>query len=59
MTLDATAATLAIGGTSTLQWNQAGITYQILYRRTSNLCWAFTFKTSGVQTAAETYCRAF
>jgi len=59
MTLDATAASLAIGGTTTLQWQQAGTTYQILYRRTSSLCWDFTFKTSGVQTNAQTYCRAF
>lgn len=59
MTLDATAASLAIGGTTTLQWQQAGTTYQILYRRTTSLCWAFTFKTAGVQTASDTYCRAF
>lgn len=59
MTLDISAASLAIGATSTLQWQKAGVTYQVLYKRTSSLCWSFTFKTGGVQTATETYCRAF
>lgn len=59
MTLSATATTLAIGGTSTLQWQQNGTTYQVLYTRTSNLCWDFVFKTSGTQTNAQSYCRKF
>lgn len=59
MTLSATTETLAIGGTSTLAWQQNGTSYQVLYKRTTNLCWNFIFKTNGVQTGTETDCRAF
>lgn len=59
MTLNATAASLAIGGTTTLAWTNGGTAYQVLYTRTSSLCWTFVFKTAGVQTATQSYCRAF
>lgn len=59
MSLNATATSLAIGGTTTLEWEQGANKYQILYTRTSSLCWNFVFKTNGVQTATETDCRAF
>jgi hypothetical protein len=59
MTLNATAASLAIGGTTTLEWKKAGVTYQILYKRTSDLCWNFIFKTSGTTTMTADYCRKF
>ena len=57
--LDATAATLAVGGTSTMQWDRGGVTYRVAYRRTSATCWDFTFTAGGVQTGADTYCRSF
>jgi phosphatidylethanolamine-binding protein (PEBP) family uncharacterized protein len=59
MTLNATAASLAIGGTTTMEWTSGGSTYQILYKRTSSLCWNFIFKTDGAQTSTSDYCRAF
>ena len=59
MTLNATSASLAIGGTTTLAWTNGGTAYQVLYTRTTSLCWTFVFKTSGLQTATESYCRAF
>jgi hypothetical protein len=59
MTLNATWTSLAIGNTTTLQWQKAGVTYQILYKRTSNLCWNFIFKTEGTVTQTSDYCRAF
>jgi phosphatidylethanolamine-binding protein (PEBP) family uncharacterized protein/cytochrome c2 len=59
MTLNATAASLAIGGTTTLSWTNSGTAYQVLYTRTTSLCWTFVFKTAGVQTATQSYCRAF
>lgn len=59
MSLNASATSLAIGGTTTLEWEQGTNKYQILYTRTSNLCWTFVFKTNGVQTATENDCRAF
>ncbi|GAB2866776.1 hypothetical protein GCM10027277_39620 [Pseudoduganella ginsengisoli] len=59
MTLNASAASLAIGGTTTLEWEQGSNKYQILYSRTSSVCWNFVFKTNGVQTATETDCRKF
>ena len=59
MTLDATPQSLAIGNTTTLQWQKDGITYQIQYKRTSSLCWNFIFKTSGTTTMTSDYCRQF
>jgi phosphatidylethanolamine-binding protein (PEBP) family uncharacterized protein len=59
MALNASATSLAIGGTTTLEWEQGTNKYQILYTRTSSLCWTFVFKTNGVQTATENDCRAF
>jgi hypothetical protein len=59
MSLTATASTLAIGGSSSMQWTQGGANYQVIYKRTSSLCWDFVFKTNSVQTAAQSYCRAF
>ncbi len=59
MTLNATAASLAIGGTTILAWTNGGTNYQVLYTRTSSLCWTFVFKTAGVQTGTNSYCRAF
>jgi phosphatidylethanolamine-binding protein (PEBP) family uncharacterized protein len=58
MTLDATAASLAIGGTSTMRWENAGKVYQIRYARTSATCWTFTFLTDGATTASSNYCRS-
>jgi phosphatidylethanolamine-binding protein (PEBP) family uncharacterized protein len=59
MTLNATATSLAIGGTTTMQWTSGGSTFEILYRRTSNLCWNFIFRTNGAQTSTSDYCRSF
>ena len=57
MTLQATAQSLAVGGTSVLQWVGAGVTYQIRYTRTSTTCWTFTFVTDGTTTSTAEYCR--
>ena len=57
MTLDATPASLAIGGTTTLAWQGSGKSYQIRYARTTPLCWTFAFVTDGVQTSTSNYCR--
>lgn len=59
MTLNASTTSLAIGGTTTLAWEQGSTKYQILYTRKDALCWDFVFKTNGVQTATETDCRKF
>ena len=58
MSLDATAASLAIGGTSTQRWTNAGRTYQIRYQRNSTTSWTFTFLTDGQVTATNTYTRS-
>lgn len=55
--LDATQASLALGGTTTMQWQSSGHTYQIKYTRTSSLCWTFVFFTDGAQTSTNNYCR--
>ena len=59
MVLDTNADKLAIGGTSTLSWTKNSTSYQILYKRTTSLCWNFIFKTSGTVTTTQDYCRAF
>lgn len=59
MLLDTNASKLAIGGTSTLSWTNSSVNYQILYTRTSSLCWTFVFKTAGTTTDTQNYCRAF
>lgn len=59
MLLDTNASKLAIGGTSTLAWTNSSVNYQILYTRTSSLCWTFVFKTAGTTTDTQNYCRAF
>ena len=59
MTLNATATSLAIGGTTTMQWSNGANTYQIRYTRTSTLCWTFVFFTNGTQTSTNNYCRNF
>lgn len=58
MSLDATAASLAVGGTTSQAWRSGGHSYGIRYRRTTGVCWAFTFLTDGVTTSSATYCRA-
>jgi hypothetical protein len=57
MALDASSASLAMGGTTTMSWQSGGRTYQVRYTRTSNLCWTFAFFTDGSQTSATSYCR--
>lgn len=57
MTLDATSASLAVGGTTTQSWQNAGHTYTIRYTRTSATCWTFVFLTDGAQTSTANYCR--
>ena len=59
MTLDATTASLAIGGTTTMAWQSGATSYQIKYVRTTALCWTFTFYTNGAQTSTSNYCRSF
>ena len=59
MTLDATTASLAIGGTTTMAWQSGSSSYQIKYTRTTALCWTFTFYTNGAQTSTSNYCRSF
>ncbi|MFO0093265.1 MAG: YHYH protein [Gemmatimonadaceae bacterium] len=58
MTLDATAASLAIGGTSTMRWQNGAAAYQIRYTRTSAACWTFSFVTNGAETSSANYCRS-
>lgn len=58
MTLEASAASLAIGGTSVLRWQSGGHAYEIRYTRTSAVCWTFDFRTDGAQTSTNSYCRA-
>lgn len=58
MTLNATSTSLAIGGTTTQQWQNAGHTYQIRYTRTSATCWTFVFATDGVTQSTSDYCRS-
>lgn len=57
MTLDATSASLAVGGTTTLSWLSGGRAYQVRYTRTSAVCWTFAFFTDGAQTSTASYCR--
>jgi phosphatidylethanolamine-binding protein (PEBP) family uncharacterized protein len=57
MSLQATAQSLAVGGTSTQQWQNGGKTYQIRYTRTAAACWTFTFLTDGAVTSTNDYCR--
>jgi phosphatidylethanolamine-binding protein (PEBP) family uncharacterized protein len=57
MTLQTSATALAVGGTSTMQWQNAGKLYQIRYTRTATACWTFTFLTDGVTTSTSDYCR--
>ena len=57
MTLDATAASLAVGGTTTMHWKVRSTTYQVRYTRTSERCWTFTFLTDEVTTGSSNYCR--
>ena len=57
LTLNATANSLAIGGTTTMQWQNAGRTYQIRYTRTSAVCWTFLFVTDSVTQSTNSYCR--
>lgn len=59
MTLDATATSLAIGGTTTMTWQTGSTTYAIRYTRTTSLCWTFTFLTNGTQTSTSNFCRSF
>jgi YHYH protein len=56
--LDASATSLAIGGTSTMSWQSGGRSYAIRYTRTSAVCWSFTFLTDGAVTSSPSYCRA-
>ena len=58
MTLETSATALAIGGTSTLRWENANRRYQIRYTRTAAACWTFEFQTDGVITGTSAYCRA-
>jgi hypothetical protein len=58
MTLDATSASLAIGGTTTQAWQNAGHSYAVRYTRTSSTCWTFVFLTDGAQTSTANYCRS-
>ncbi|NCW44449.1 MAG: YHYH protein [Gemmatimonadaceae bacterium] len=57
MTLETSATALAIGGTSTMRWENASRIYQIRYTRTAAACWTFEFQTDGVITATSPYCR--
>ena len=52
-----TSASLAIGGTSTMQWTTGANTYQIKYTRTTDKCWAFVFITNATTTSTNSYCR--
>jgi len=58
MTLETSATALAIGGTSTMRWENAGKVYQIRYTRTSATCWTFEFRTDAVITGSNSYCRS-
>ncbi len=58
MTLETSAASLAIGGTSTMRWDNGGRSYVIRYSRTSATCWLFEFQTDGAVTATNSYCRS-
>lgn len=58
MSTDATATSLAVGGTTTMTWQSGGQTYRIRYTRTSATCWNFVFLTGNTQTSAADYCRA-
>jgi phosphatidylethanolamine-binding protein (PEBP) family uncharacterized protein len=57
MSLQATAQSLAVGGTSTQQWQNGGRSFQIRYTRTTATCWTFTFLTDGTVTNSADYCR--
>jgi phosphatidylethanolamine-binding protein (PEBP) family uncharacterized protein len=57
MSLAATATSLAIGGTSTMQWTSGANNYQVRYTRTSDKCWTFVFLTNGATTSTSNYCR--
>ena len=58
LTLDATASSLALGGTTTMAWQSGGHAYAVRYTRTSTVCWRFTFTTDGTVTSTTDYCRA-
>lgn len=58
MSLETSVAGLAVGGTSTQRWTNAGKTYQIRYQRNSATSWTFTFLTDGAVTATNTYTRS-
>jgi phosphatidylethanolamine-binding protein (PEBP) family uncharacterized protein len=58
LTLDATAASLALGGTTTMTWQSGGHVKSIRYTRTSSVCWRFVFATDGTATSTNDYCRA-
>ena len=58
MTLDATAARLAVGGITTMRWTVGVDTFEIRYTRTSAICWNFVFVTNAATTASASYCRA-
>lgn len=57
MSNDASATSLALGGTSTQSWQSGGRRYAIRYTRTSALCWRFVFLTDDVVTSTNDYCR--
>jgi hypothetical protein len=57
MSLDASAASLAVGGTSEMRWTARSTVYRIRYTRTSDRCWEFTFLTDDATTNRSTYCR--
>lgn len=57
MSLEASAASVAIGGTSTMRWENAGKAYVIRYTRTSATCWTFEFRTDNAVTGSNSYCR--
>ena len=59
MSTNATAASLAIGGTTTMQWTTGANTFQIRYSRTTDKCWTFVFLTNGTTTSTSNYCRNF
>lgn len=57
MTLDATAASLAVGGTTTMSWKVRSSVYRVRYTRISERCWSFTFLTDDTTTGSSSYCR--
>ena len=57
MSTDATASSLAIGGTTTMGWTTGANRMQIKYTRTTDKCWTFVFQTNGATTSTTNYCR--